>query len=80
MFGGYAQKWAKLIDHETLESSVSDKWFDELSSWIEWFVHADSDERNNSWFDCQFTFYVWHLNAVEPLQLYLATFFCKNFL
>ena len=45
-----------LIDHGTLESGVSDKRFDELSRLIEWFVHADSDARNNFWFDCQSTF------------------------
>ena len=32
-----------LIDHRTLKSGVSQKWFDELSRLIEWFLHADSD-------------------------------------
>ena len=32
-----------LIDHGTLKSSVSHKWFDELSRLTEWFLHADSD-------------------------------------
>ena len=45
-----------LIDHGTFQSGVSDKWFDQLSRLIEWFVHADSDGRNNVWFDCQSTF------------------------
>ena len=76
--GGYSENGQGLIDHGTLESGVSDKWFDKLSRLIEWFVHADSDGRNNVWFDCQSAFYVWHLNAVRPWQLYLATFFHKN--
>ena len=64
-----------LIDHGTLQLGVSDKWFNELSRLTERFVDADSDGRSNFWFYCQSTFYVWHWNAVEPLQLYLATFF-----
>ena len=76
--GEYSQNGPGLTDHVTLESGVSDKWFGELSKLIEWFVHADSDGRNDFWFDCQSNFYVWHLNAVGPLQLYLATFFHKN--
>ena len=32
-----------LIDHGTLKSGVSHKWFDELSILIECFLHADSD-------------------------------------
>ena len=67
-----------LIDHGTLQLGVSDKWFNELSRLTERFVDADSDGRSNFWFYCQSTFYVWHLNAVEPLQLYLAAFFHKN--
>ena len=31
------------IDHRTLKSVASNKWFDELRRWIEWFVHVDSD-------------------------------------
>ena len=31
------------IDHGTLKSSVSHKWFDKLSKLIKWFLHADSD-------------------------------------
>ena len=76
--GGYSQNGQGLRDNGTLEWSLSDKWFDELSRLIEWFVHADSDGRNNFWFDCQSIFYVWHLNAVGSLQLYLATSFHKN--
>ena len=45
-----------LIDHGTLESGVSHKWFDEFGRLIEWFVHADTDGKNNFWFDCQSTF------------------------
>ena len=75
---GIVKNGQGLIDHRTFQSGVSDKWFDQLSRLIEWFVHADSDGRNNFWFDCQSTFYVWHLNAVGPLQLYLATFVHKN--
>ena len=67
-----------LIDHGTLQSGVSDKLFNELSRLTEQFVDADSDGSSNFWFDCQSTFYVWHWNAVGPLQLYLATFFHKN--
>ena len=32
-----------LIDHGTLKSGASHKWFDKLSRLIEWFLHADSD-------------------------------------
>ena len=32
-----------LIDHGTLKSGVSHKWFDKLSRLMEWFLHADSD-------------------------------------
>ena len=33
-----------LLDHRTLKSSVSFKWFDGFSRLIyEWFLHADSD-------------------------------------
>ena len=35
-----------LLDHETLKSGVSHKWFDESSRLIEWFWHADSDWIN----------------------------------
>ena len=45
--GGYSQNEPGLTDHVTLESGVSDKWFGELSKLIEWFVHADSDGRND---------------------------------
>ena len=76
--GGYSENGQGLIDHGTLESGVSDKWFDKLSRLIEWCVHTDSDGRNNVWFDCQSAFYVWHLNAMRPWQLYVATFFHKN--
>ena len=47
-----------LIDHGTLESGESHKWFDELRRLTEWFVHADSNGRNNFCFDCQSTLYV----------------------
>ena len=32
-----------LIDQGSLKSVVSHKWFDELSRFIEWFLHAGSD-------------------------------------
>ena len=32
-----------LLDHGTLKSGVSHKWFDKSSWLIEWFLHADSD-------------------------------------
>ena len=35
--------WWGLIDHGTLGSGASHKWFDELSKLIGWFLHADSD-------------------------------------
>ena len=31
------------IDHETLKSGLSHKWFYELSRLTEWFLHADND-------------------------------------
>ena len=41
--GGHGKKWVRPIDHGTLKSGVSHKWFDELSILIKWFLHADSD-------------------------------------
>ena len=41
--------WSKMgdrymvIDNGTLISSVSHKWFNEMSRLIEWFLHVDSD-------------------------------------
>ena len=32
-----------LLDHGTLKSSLSHKWFDESSRLTEWFLHAESD-------------------------------------
>ena len=32
-----------LINHGTLKSGVSHKWFDELNRLNKWFLHADSD-------------------------------------
>ena len=39
-----------LLGQETLESSVSNKWFDELSRLIEWLLHVSSD-----WIICGLT-------------------------
>ena len=62
-----------LLDHRTLKSGVSHKWFDEPSWLIEWFLHADSDWT--IWIigvDHQSTLHLRHL-----LQLYLLrTIFC----
>ena len=33
----------ELLDHRTLKSGVSHKWFDESSRLVEWFLHPDSD-------------------------------------
>ena len=42
--GGYAKKWVKPFrSYETLKSGASQKWFDELSRLIEWFLYGDSD-------------------------------------
>ena len=38
---GTVKNGPDLLDHGTLKSSVSHKWFDELSRLIEWFVHVD---------------------------------------
>ena len=38
----FKNRW-DLIDHGTLKSGVSHKWFDELSRLIKWFLHANSD-------------------------------------
>ena len=54
-------------NHGPYELGVSHIWFDELRRIIEWFVHGDSDGRNNVWFDCQSTLYVLHLNTKGPL-------------
>ena len=72
------KKSSHLIDHGTLESGISCKWCDKFSRLIEWFVYADGNGRNNFWFDCQSTLYIWHLIAEGPLQFHLATFFSKN--
>ena len=37
------KNWRGLLDHGTLKSGVSHKWFDESSRLIEWFLDADSD-------------------------------------
>ena len=37
------KNWQDLLDHGTLKSGVSHKWFDISSRLIEWFLHADSD-------------------------------------
>ena len=31
------------LDYGTLKLGVSHKWFDELSKFVEWFLHADDD-------------------------------------
>ena len=38
---GTVKNGPDLLDRGTLKSSVSHKWFDELSRLIEWFVHVD---------------------------------------
>ena len=40
---GVVKNGRGLIDYRTLKSGVSHKWFDELSRFIEWFLHVDSD-------------------------------------
>ena len=37
------KNWWGVGDYGTLKSSVSHKWFDELSGLIEWFLSTDSD-------------------------------------
>ena len=69
-----------LLDHGTLKSGVSRKWFDELSILIEWFLPSDSDGIILVQWPAQSTLYLLHLNGGAPLQLYLARFFRKNFL
>ena len=59
--------------HGILKPVISHKWFDELSEFIEWFLHVDIDGI----IFCS-TLYLWHLNAEGPLQLYLARVFWKN--
>ena len=43
-----------LLDHETVKSDVSHKWFDALIRLTGWFFHADSDGGESS-------LYLWHL-------------------
>ena len=38
-----------LLDHGTLKSSVSHKWFDQLSRLIDWFLHGDSNGMILGW-------------------------------
>ena len=40
--GMLKNKW-DLLDHGTLKSGVSHKWFDGSSRLTEWFLHVDSD-------------------------------------
>ena len=61
-----------LKDHGNLEPGLSHKWY-ELSRLIELFLHVDSDG-----IIFYSTLYHWHLNAVGPLQLYLARVFREN--
>ena len=42
MLARHGEKWVRL-DHGTLKSGVSHKWFDELSKLIEWFLCTDND-------------------------------------
>ena len=42
--GGYAEKWVRPFrSYGTIKSVESNKWFDESSRLIEWFLHCDSD-------------------------------------
>ena len=72
-------RWG-LIDHGALKSSISHKWFDELSRLVEIFLCAVIFEwcNNNVRFDGQSTLYLWYLNDGGPQQLYFAGFFNKN--
>ena len=70
---GVAENGRSLKDRGTLKSGISQKWFDELSILIEWFLHADSDG-----IIFYSTLYLCHLNPGGPLQLYLAKVFRKN--
>ena len=45
LVGMVKNEWG-CIDHGTVISGVSHKWFDELSVLTEWFLHADSDGIN----------------------------------
>ena len=38
---GMVKNGQELLDHETVKSGVSRKWFDELNTLMEWFLHAD---------------------------------------
>ena len=40
--GIHKYEW-DLLDHGSLKSGVSHKWFDGLSRLVEWFLHVDSD-------------------------------------
>ena len=42
--GAHGQNGWGFLNHRTLKSGLSHKWFDKLSRLIEWFLHADSDE------------------------------------
>ena len=58
-------------NHGPYELGVSHIWFDELRRIIEWFVHGDSDGRNNFWF-------VLHLNTKGPLVVVLSHIFLRK--
>ena len=74
LLDGHGQSQVGLINQGNLKSSVSPKWFDELSKLIDfcwqWWQMF--------WFDGQSTLYLWHLNPGGPLQLYLAWFFLEK--
>ena len=56
-----------LLDHGSLKSGVSHKWFDELSRSTEWFLHADSEGITfglATYLLC--ILHLWHLNDGGP--------------
>ena len=41
---GMIKNGGDFSDHKTLKSGVSHKWFNKLTTLIEWFLHTDSDK------------------------------------
>ena len=70
---GWSQSECGLIDHGTLKSGVSHKWFDELSRFFERFLHVDS---GGIIFGFTTNLHIW--NPGRPLQLYIAGVFRKK--
>ena len=67
-FGGHRQKWAWLLAHKTLKSTVSQEWIDELSTLFYMLI-----DTTICWTD-NLILHLWFLTTGGSLQMQL--FFC----